>query len=403
MLLRMAWRNLWRNPRRTAVVLSAISVGIAGCVLAMAFNLGMVAGMVDSAIRSGLGHMQVHASGWDKNPDLETRLLDGGMAVAKALDQVPEIEGWAPRLRAQGLVASPRASVGVDIVGVDPQRELGVSVVESSIISGKWLGEPRRLVLGDKLAARLEADVGSKLVVSVQDLQGELTGRVFRVAGLVQAGTREVDDGVVFLRLEEAQALLGMGQAISEIAIVTSDRKRVALIQQKLEAKLGAGPEVRTWEQLQPLLVYMIDSFDSMAWVMYAAVFIAMAFGIANVLLMTVFERMREIGMMRAVGMGRARVVGMVVLESTFVTALGLAMGVALAICGVWLLSDGIDISRWADSVDAYGVESVLKPVLRARDFVAPVMIGAITAVLSSFWPALRAARAKPADALRQV
>lgn len=403
MLLRMAWRNLWRNPRRTAVVLSAISVGIAGCVLAMAINLGMVAGMVDSAIRSGLGHMQVHASGWDKNPDLETRLLDGGMAVAKALDQVPEIEGWAPRLRAQGLVASPRASVGVDIVGVDPQREPGVSVVESSIISGEWLGEPRRLVLGDKLAARLEADVGSKLVVSVQDLQGELTGRVFRVAGLVQAGTREVDDGVVFLRLEEAQALLGMGQAISEIAIVTSDRKRVALIQQKLEAKLGAGPEVRTWEQLQPLLVYMIDSFDSMAWVMYAAVFIAMAFGIANVLLMAVFERMREIGMMRAVGMGRARVVGMVVLESTFVTALGLAMGVALAICGVWLLSDGIDISRWADSVDAYGVESVLKPVLRARDFVAPVMIGAITAVLSSFWPALRAARAKPADALRQV
>jgi ABC-type lipoprotein release transport system permease subunit len=399
----MAWRNLWRNPRRTAVVLSAISVGIAGCVLAMAFNLGMVAGMVDSAIRSGLGHMQVHASGWDKSPDLETRLLDGGMAVAKALDQVPEIEGWAPRLRAQGLVASPRASVGVDIAGVDPQREPGVSVVESSIIRGEWLGEPRRLVVGDKLAARLEADVGSKLVVSVQDLQGELTGRVFRVAGLVQAGTREVDDGVVFLRLEEAQALLGMGQAISEIAIVTSDRKRVALIQQKLEAKLGAGPEVRTWEQLQPLLVYMIDSFDSMAWVMYAAVFIAMAFGIANVLLMAVFERMREIGMMRAVGMGRARVVGMVVLESTFVTALGLAMGVALAICGVWLLSDGIDISRWADSVDAYGMESVLKPVLRARDFVAPVMIGAITAVLSSFWPALRAARAKPADALRQV
>jgi ABC-type lipoprotein release transport system permease subunit len=402
-LLRMAWRNLWRNPRRTAVVLSAISVGIAGCVLAMAINLGMVAGMVDSAIRSGLGHMQVHASGWDKSPDLETRLLDGGMAVAKALDQVPEIESWAPRLRAQGLVASPRASVGVDIVGVDPQREPGVSVVESSIISGEWLGEPRRLVLGDKLAARLEADVGSKLVVSVQDLQGELTGRALRVAGLVQAGTREVDDGVVFLRLEEAQALLGMGQAISEIAIVTSDRKRVALIQQKLEAKLGAGPEVRTWEQLQPLLVYMIDSFDSMAWVMYAAVFIAMAFGIANVLLMAVFERMREIGMMRAVGMSRARVVGMVVLESTFVTALGLALGVALAICGVWLLSDGIDISRWADSVDAYGVESVLKPVLRARDFVAPVMIGAITAVLSSFWPALRAARAKPADALRQV
>jgi ABC-type lipoprotein release transport system permease subunit len=194
-----------------------------------------------------------------------------------------------------------------------------------------------------------------------------------------------------------------MGRAISEIAIVTTNRKQVAMIQQKLQSVLDAGPEVRTWEQLEPLLVYMIESFDSMAWIAYAAVFIAMAFGIANVLLMAVFERTREIGMMRAVGMSRVRVVGMIVLESSLVTMIGLALGVAFGLFGVWLVRDGIDISAWAGSLDDYGIESVLKPAMRRSDLIAPVLIGGITAVLSSFWPALRAGRAKPADALRRI
>jgi ABC-type lipoprotein release transport system permease subunit len=369
----------------------------------MAINLGMMASMVDMAIRSGLAHLQVHAPGWDENPELEIRLPGGGSAVASALDGIAEIEHWAPRLRAQGLVASPRASVGVSIWGVDSEREPTVSIAAESIESGEWLGEPNRLVLGYKLASRLDAEVGTKLVISVQDLTGELTGHAYRIAGLMRAGTRELDDGLVLMRIEDAQTLLGMGDAISEIAIVTNDRDRVSVIQNKLQASLDSGYEVRTWEQLEPLLVYMIESFDSMAWIIYAAVFVAMAFGIANVLLMAVFERTREIGMMRAVGMSRAKVVGMVVLESSFVTAIGLILGVVLAILGVWLIGDGIDISAWGGSLDDYGIESILKPAMRRRDLVAPVLIGAITAVLSSFWPALRAGLAKPADALRQT
>ena len=172
MLFRMALRNLWRNPRRTAVVLTAISVGIAGCVLSMAINLGVMAGMIDTAIRSGLGHLQVHADGWDANPELEVRLLDGGAAISHALDDIPEVERWAPRLHAQGLSASARASVGVSIAGVDTEREAGVSVAADSIEEGEWLGQPKRLVLGYKLASRLDAGVGTKLVISAQDLTG---------------------------------------------------------------------------------------------------------------------------------------------------------------------------------------------------------------------------------------
>ncbi|MEO1933501.1 MAG: ABC transporter permease [Myxococcales bacterium] len=403
MTLRMAWRNVWRNPRRTAVVLSAISIGIGGCIVAMAINLGMMAGMVDTAIESGLAHLQVHGDGWEKDAKLEIRLMQGGESIARALDEIPEIESWAPRLRAEGLAASPRASVGVSIAGVDPIREAGVSTAADSIAEGRWLGEPRHVVLGHRLAKRLNTKIAGKIVLSVQDLNGELTGQAFRIAGVIRSGGRDLDDGIVFMRLDDAQALVRMGDAISEIAIVTSDRERVDTIALQLRSILGSGPEVRTWEQLEPLLVYMIDSFDSIAWIIYAAVFIAMAFGIANVLLMAVFERTREIGMMRAIGMGRGRVVAMVVIESSIVTLMGLVLGVAFALLGIWLIGDGIDISKWAGSLDEYGIESVLKPRMRRSDLVAPILIGALTAIISSLWPAIRAGRAKPADALRQV
>ncbi|MFP6655945.1 MAG: FtsX-like permease family protein [Myxococcota bacterium] len=403
MLIRMAWRNLWRNPRRTTVVLTAISIGIAGCLVAMAINLGMIAGMVDTAIRGGLAHLQIHNAGWDENPELEIRLEDGGKAIGRLLDTLPEVEHWAPRLRAQGLVASPRASVGIEIAGVDPLRESGVSIAADFISAGTWLTEPGRVVLGERLARRLNARVGSKIVLSVQDLNGELTGQAYRVGGLIQSNLRVLDDGVVFMELKDAQLLFGLDQAITEIAVLTSDRDGVDQLQRILENALGDGLEVRTWAQLEPLLVYMIDSFDSMAWVLYGAVFIAMAFGIANVLLMAVFERTREIGMMRAVGMSRGGVVGMVVIESGFVTLLGLGLGIVLALFGIWLIGDGIDISRWAGAIDAYGIDTLLKPVMRRSDLIAPIAIGAITAILSSLWPALRAGRAKPADALRQA
>ncbi len=230
MLVRMAWRNIWRNPRRTAVVMTAISIGIAGSVIAMAINLGMVTGMVDSAIRGGLAHLQIHDAGWAENPKLEIRLIDGGTAVSRALDAIPEVDRWAPRLRADGLVASPHASVGVALAGVDPEREAGVSIAADSISSGTWLGAPRRVVIGYKLARRLDAEVGSKLVLSVQDLAGELTGQAFRIAGLIRSGSRDLDDGVVFMRLDEAQKLVGLGEAISEIAVVISDRGQVICV-----------------------------------------------------------------------------------------------------------------------------------------------------------------------------
>jgi ABC-type lipoprotein release transport system permease subunit len=403
MIWRMAWRNAWRNPRRTSVVVTAVAVGIAGVVLTMAVNYGMVVQMVETAISTELGHIQIHAAGFDRNPELAVRLEDGGRAGAEALQALEGVEAWARRVRAEGLITSPRSSAGVRVVGIEPEREAEVSIIAGSIREGRYLdGVARRVLIGEKLARRLEVDVGDKVVLSVQDLAGDLGAEALRVAGIFETPMGELDGGTVFVRIDEGQALFRLGEAISEIVVVADDRGRVAALREALAARLPTA-EVRSWDELRPVLVYLVALFDQMALWIYVAAFIAMAFGIANVLLMAVYERIREIGILMAVGMKRGRLVLTIVAESFFVTLVGLALGFVGAVAGVWALGDGIDLSFFAEGLSAFGVGTRLVPVLRWADFTVPMAVALVTAIVASAWPAVHAVRFRPAEAVRHV
>jgi len=405
----MAWRNIGRSPRRTGIVVTAVSVGLAGVLLAMAVNYGMVFQMVETAIATELGHLQIHGAGFDQKPGIEIRIEEGERLASEALSELPGLEAWAPRVRSSGLVFSPRANVGVQVVGIDPAREARVSVLAESIVSGAYLdGQRRKLLLGEKLADRLHVGVGDKLVLSVQDVKGDMTGEAFRVGGLFRTASRDLDRGSVFLRIDEGKQLFGLGEAISELVLIAEQRRRVDDLKSAIEARLPKDPEgprfeVRTWEEIQPLLVYFVDLFDQMGWYVYGAVFVAMAFGIANVLLMSVYERIREIGILMAIGMGPRRLVAGIVIESLLLTLLGVAIGLAVGALSVWLLRDGIDLSRWAEGLTAYGIGTRIVPVIRSEDLIMPALVAIVTAVLASLWPALRAVRIRPADAVRHI
>jgi ABC-type lipoprotein release transport system permease subunit len=404
MILRLAWRNAWRNPRRTGVVVAAVSIGIAGALLTMALNFGMIYQMVETAIESDLGHIQVHAPGFDANPELSVRLPDGGRAAAARLEAQPGVRAVARRVRGEGLVSSPRASAGVRVVAVEPERESRITRIAESITAGSYLdGDARRVLLGGELARRLEVEIGDKVVLSVQDLSGELTGEALRVGGLFETPSAVLDESTLFLRLSEGQALFGLGDAVSEVVAVADRRSRVRELRERLAAELGDRAEVRSWEELQPALVYMIDVFDQTSWLIYAAVFVAMAFGIANVLLMTVYERTREIGIMRAIGFGRGRLVATLLAEAAVVTLVGLLLGFALALGSVAWLGDGLDLSYFARGLGKFGIGTRIVPVLRPSDFAIPVAVAGVTALLAAAWPAWRAVRLRPAEAVRQT
>jgi len=290
------------------------------------------------------------------------------------------------------------------VIGIEPEREARITRIASSVTAGAYLdGVGRRVLVGEELAQRLEVGVGDKVVLSVQDLAGELTGEALRVGGLFTTPSRELDASTVYLRLGDGQSLLGLGDSISEIVALADQRSRVPILRDQLAAELGDEVEVRSWEELQPVLVYMIDLFDQFGLIVYGAVFVAMAFGIANVLLMTVYERTREIGVLRAIGFGRRQLVATIVVEAALVTAVGLALGFAAAIACVAGLGDGLDLSYFADGLGKYGITSRIVPVLRSGDFTAPVGVAIITAILAATWPAWRAVRLRPADAVRHT
>jgi len=404
MILRLAWRNAWRNPRRTGILVVAVAVGIAGTLLTMALNYGMVFQMVETAIATELGHLQVHAPGFDANPELAVRLTDGGRKGLSTLDGLAGVRAVARRVRGEGLLSSPRASAGVRVIGIEPEREARITRIAASVTDGSYLdGVGRRVLVGEALAERLEVDVGDKVVLTVQDLAGELTGEALRIAGLFVTPSYELDTSTVYLRLDDGQSLLGLGGSVSEIVALADRRSRVPALRARLASELGDGAEVRSWDELQPVLVYLIEVFDQSALIVYGAVFVAMAFGIANVLLMTVYERTREIGIMRAVGFGRRALVATIVTESLLVTALGLGLGFAVALACVLWLGDGLDLSYFAEGLGRYGITSRIVPVLRSGDFTAPVGVAIVTAVLASAWPAWRAVRLRPAEAVRQT
>ncbi len=410
MIWRLALRGLTRNPRRTAVVLTAVAIGIAGCSLTVAINSGMAQQMVKTAISTELGHIQIHAAGFEADPELRILLPEGGAHAAGAIAfEGDRVRAWAPRVQAQGLVNSPRASVGVRVVGVRPDAEPLVSAYAHSLVEGDWLDGDRfdggggRAVVGADLARRLKVDVGDKIVLSVQDLAGDLTGRAFRVKGIFKTPSLPINRSTLLVRLDEAQSLFGLGDRISEIVVIADADRSVAPLRARLGATLGVAAEVRSWEELQPLLVYLVNVMDQMAWAIYAAVFIAMAFGIANVLLMSIYERTREIGVMMAVGMKPRRVVAAVLAESLVVTTVGLGVGLGFGLVCIWLLRGGIDLSNYAQGLEALGVGSVIVPVIRTNDMVAPAVMAVLAATLASAWPAIRVAGLRPGEALRRV
>jgi ABC-type lipoprotein release transport system permease subunit len=398
---RLALRGLGRQPRRSGVVLAAIAIGLGSLLVAMALQYGLVAQMAETAIRTEIGDLQAHALGWRETAPLEARMREAESLAA--LPAVKSIAAFAPRLRGEALAQSPRASVGVRVLGVDPTREPRVSTLARALREGAWLGAPQRIVIGAGLARRLRAGVGDKVVLAVQDARGDLSGEALRVGGIVQAPSRELDEAVAILRLADAQRLYGVEGEISEIAFTAPGSETLADSKAELSAALGSGVRVETWRELEPLLDTMITMFDQVGWVIYAAIFVAMAFGIANVLLMSVLERTREIGVLLAIGMPPARMVAIVLAESVVLVMLGVALGFGLGFAAIYALRDGIDLSSMSEGLRAFGVPTRLVPVARAGDVRAPLWVAAITAFVASLWPALRAVRTRPAEALRRV
>jgi len=403
-VLRLAWRNLWRNYRRTLIMLAAIIVGAWAMIFMTALMRGMVDDMVKDGISSLPGHVQIHHPAYRDDPTIANVMAPPDEALLSALDRA-EVVAWATRIKVPAVISSERDTRGVTLVGVEPERERGISFVAGDVVEGRFLEsrDDTGLVMGRKLLEKLETGLGKRVVVMSQDRENEIADRGFRIVGVFDAKLDQYEEGFVFAGEGTVQRLLGVGDAISEVAILGRDYRDVDSLHRMIEEAAGPDVEVLPWQELDTYLGSTLAVMDGFVWVWIVVVFLALSFGLVNTLVMAVFERVREIGLMLALGMTPRNILSQIMTESILLLVIGLTIGNSLALASIKPLEGGIDISVVAEGVEWFGAASVLYPALYLSDVLLANLIVIVLGFFASLSPAWRASRFDPVQAITKV
>ena len=404
--LRIGWRNLWRNGKRTAITMAAVALNAAILIVSYSLMDGLWAQLVSNATNLVIGEAQLHAPGYLSDRSFYTTIPD----PQKVLDSAARKHiAAAPRSYGFGLVSQGTKSAGARFWGVSPAAEREAFDLYRHLASGSFFdpadarqGSSRPLVLGAKLARSLNAAVGSEIVVVVQAGDGSLGNELFTVVGILKTVSETIDRGAALMTRQDFADLFVAPGFVHEIAFNTRGR----ISPESIAGMLGssaAGQDVRSWRQLLPQLAYMVDVYHVAIWIFGSIFFLAAGLGVLNTMLMATFERIREFGVLKALGTSPGRIVVGVSAEAVLMVLAATVLGVAIAVPVVSLLQDrGLDMTSLFSSFTTAGV--AFDPIWHAKlswhVVLTPVLALWGVAVLSGLWPAAKAARINPVRAM---
>ena len=404
MYLKLAWRNIWRNARRTAIILTAVVIGVWSMVLLGSLMRGIAVGMIKNGISTLTGHIQIHHKGYRNDPAIENRIADSTV-VENALKQaLPEGASWTARVRVYAVASNARHSSGVTLVGIDPASEANVSFIGTAVSQGRYLNSDDRngIVIGEALMKKFDTRPERKLVLMSQDTDGEIASRAFRIVGIFKTEMEATEKQFVFVMRQTSQKMLRLGGGISEISILLPGKSDNPEVYHRLQAALPSEQfEVNDWRELLPFQTAYLRILDGFMWIWYLVVFVAMGFGIVNTTLMAVFERMREFGLLKALGMKPGWILREVLTESFLLLVTGMIIGNILAfICIFSMARSGIDLSALAAGAEYAGMTRVIYPAIALKDILMSNLVVLVLGILISAYPAVKAARFTPVEAL---
>ena len=402
----MAWRNVWRNKRRSWIIICAVVIGLVGMLFSLAFMEGMMRQTLVNALGTHIGHLEIHKKGFENNKIISLN-IENPQEVIRAVAEEPGVVAYSPRIVTSGLISSSESSSGITIVGIDPQEEPKVTTIKGSVIQGDYLDEDGafQVLIGQGLADKLKVGLGEKIVLMAQDLTGDIGSGAYRVKGIFKTASPDFDKYMVYLNLKESQELLSLGNRISEVAILSDTPENPQAVQKTLLTKLDSEEyEVLTWKQIIPIMVSQIEFFDEMIYIFFLVICIAMGFGIINTLLMAIMERIREFGIMMALGVRPQKIFRLVVTESVLLCLCGLVLGNLLSyVLVLYVGKKGFNLSIFSKSLETFGIGHLIYPHLT----ISMVFIGAVTVlvmgILASLYPGYKASRLRPMEALRYV
>jgi putative ABC transport system permease protein len=472
MIWLIAWKNVWRNKRRSLVVITAVTIGIISGVLLVGIMQGWVEQRLHDAIYNEVSHIQIHNKEYLKNEeiDLTVSKID---ELTRNIDLLEGLSGWTKRTRIIAMANTPWATTGVMIYGIDPEKEKKVTQIYKEIIpgAGEYLvsDDPGDILISDKTAeilklkqyivtdsiikklsvgkipesvlakitsmknvrfrspedfrealkglfSRRELDkfgstimdmaldyrIRNKVQITISDKKGTPVQGVFRVCGIYKTTNTGFDQASVFVNAGELANLYGSNNILThEIAVLFKNTDNLDKAKETL-GKVSAGNSVRTWKELAPDAAMMNDFMIIYYFIFIGIIMLALAFGIINTMLMAILERTKELGMLMAIGMNRKRIFNMIMLETIFLTIVGAVAGMLSG----WLIirvlgNTGIHFSGWGEGFEAIGFAARVFPVVTPEFFVFTAVMVVLTAIISSVWPARKALKLIPVEALR--
>ena len=403
----LAWRNIWRNPRRTAIILAAVVIGVWSMVFLGALNRGTVEGMIENAISTLTGHLQIHLKGYRDDPAIENSIDTPGPIEEMLKERLPPGARWTSRVRVSAVASNARHYSGVTLVGIDPASEAKVSFIGEAVTKGRYLeaGDENAILVGAAFVEKFDTRLGHKLVLMSQDTRKDIASRAFRIVGIFEAEMDSTEKQYLFVTRSAAQKMLALGGGVSEFCVLLENEDRLATLAGDLKDGLPSERyEVHTWRELLPIMTALLRIMNGFIYIWTLVTFVAMGFGIVNTTLMAVFERMREFGILKALGMRPWRIVRGVLTESFILLVLGMAGGNLLALLTLWpLAGSGIDLSSLAAGVEYAGMTRVIYPVVQSADVLTANLIVLLLGLAVSLYPALKAARFKPVEAMAHV
>lgn len=400
----MAWRNIWRNRMRSIVIVLSVAIGLFAGIAVLALYKGMLHGRVRTVIDAEVAHIQIHETSFKKDYDPAYVIVKSD-TILKALRSMPQVKAFSARSITQGMLVTTTGSAGVQINGVQPREEYEVSGLKKKIIEGEGFkpGKKNEIVIGERLADKMKLKTGSKLVLTFTDSSADIVSAAFRVAAIYRSNNAPLDERNVYVEKETLNQLLNIGNDFHEIAVLLYRDEDMNLVQKKL-LKQFPFYQVETWRQISPETDLMVNTVDVYSYIIMIIIMLALAFGIINTMLMAILERTREIGMMTALGMKRFRLFSLVLFETIFLTISGTPIGLATAWLAVnYFNKDGLDLSGMGkELMSSFGYSTLIFPEFPSDKIITVLLIVIITAIVSCLFPALKALRLQPVEALRR-
>ncbi|MFT5511831.1 MAG: putative ABC transport system permease protein [Bacteroidia bacterium] len=392
MILKLAWRNIWRSKRRTAITLAMIIFAVVLSTLMMSIKEGMYANMIKSTAGDFSGYAQIHLNGYwsEKTLDYAFEVND---SVIKVLGEDKNIKGYLPRVEGFALAAMDNITKGSAVFGVDVEKEKEFTKLHERVVEGKYLSpDDDAIIIGKGLTEHLKIGVGDTLVLIGAGYQGRSAIGKYPIQGIVKFGSPELSNRLVFMPMKAANTFYATDGLVTSIIIKTRNGQKGVSAAKKLQKKLGADYEAMNWKELNPELVKMIDTDRVEGYVFMFILYLVISFGIFGTMLMMLAERRHEFGVLVAIGMKRAKLALMVWGEVLMLSILGSILGLicAFPVCYTFYVRPFRYGDEMAKVAEEYGIEAVIKTSLDPNIFIQQAIIVGVIASIIAIYPYIK-------------